>query len=155
MHHDIALCDVWPAVDPALSHSKLFKKGNVSDQHRKISTNIIKTVEQVKNEFIDRETLRLLPNRTRVAAKKNLKEQIEVKLEEKNAEKRMQLTRSLQLLNFLGTPFFFAEKWTKRTGSYIPLNEVLDSCEAIIEGQYEAIDHSRFTMIGSIDEIVK
>ncbi len=154
LHHDIALFNIWPAVDPQHSCSKLLKKRNVSDRHRKISTKIIKTVEQVKNEFIDRETLCLLSNRARVAAKKNLKKQIKSKLEENNAEERTQLTRSLQLMNFLGTPFFFAEKWTKRTGSYIPLKEVLDSCEAIMEGKYDDIEHSRFTMIGSIDEIV-
>ena len=108
---------------------------------------------QVKNEFIDKDTLWLLSNRARAAAKNRLKELIESRLEEKNADERKQLNRSLQLLYYLGTPFFFIEKWTNRNGAYIPLNEVLDSCKTILEGQYDDMDYSKFTMIGSLLEI--
>ena len=154
LHHEMAVFDVWPAVDPSYGFSKLLHREGVPARHREIATKVNNTVLEVKNEFIDRDTLLLLSNRARVAAKRRLIELIKNKLDEKNTAERKYLNRSLQLLYFLGTPFFFAERWTKRKGTYIPLNEVFDSCEAIMEGQYDDVDHSKFIMIGSLSEII-
>ena len=88
LHHGIALFDVWPAVDPAYCYSKLIDNESVSAEHREMATKVHDTVMQVKNEFIDKDILRLLSNRARAAAKERLKERFKTRLEEKSAEER-------------------------------------------------------------------
>jgi F0F1-type ATP synthase beta subunit len=54
------------------------------------------------------------------------------------------LARARKLQNFFGQPFFFAEPWTKRPGSYVSLADALEGCWAILDGQCDDLPVNAF-----------
>jgi F-type H+-transporting ATPase subunit beta len=63
------------------------------------------------------------------------------------------LARARKLQNFFGQPFFFAEPWTKRPGSYVSLADALDGCRAILDGECDDLPVDAFYFEGSLAEI--
>jgi F-type H+-transporting ATPase subunit beta len=59
------------------------------------------------------------------------------------------LARARKLQNFFGQPFFFAEPWTKRPGSYVSLADALDGCRAILDGECDDLPVDAFYFEGS------
>jgi len=63
------------------------------------------------------------------------------------------LARARKLQNFFGQPFFYAEPWTKRPGSYVSLADALDGCRAILDGECDDLPVNAFYFEGSLAEI--
>ena len=63
------------------------------------------------------------------------------------------LARTRKLQNFFGQPFFFAEPWTKRPGSYVSLADALEGCRAILDGECDDLPVNTFYFGGSLAEI--
>ena len=92
-------------------------------------------------------------NHAGAAAKRRLNETAPSKFSANHGDNGIALKRSLQVLRYLGTPFFCAERWTKRSGESVPLDQLLIDCEAILDGAYDELDMSGFAMIGSLAEV--
>ena len=65
------------------------------------------------------------------------------------------LARARKLQNFFGQPFFYAEPWTKRPGSYVSLADALDGCRAILDGECDDLPVAAFYFEGSLADIRK
>jgi F-type H+-transporting ATPase subunit beta len=60
--------------------------------------------------------------------------------------------RARRLERFLTQPLFVAESFTGRPGRHVPLEDTLAGCEAILAGQFDAVEERRLYMLGGIGE---
>jgi RNA polymerase sigma factor (sigma-70 family) len=63
------------------------------------------------------------------------------------------LERARKLQAFFSQPFFVAEPFTKRPGSYVTRADALRGCRQILDGQHDDLPTPAFYFTGSIDEI--
>ena len=63
------------------------------------------------------------------------------------------LERTRKLANFFTQPFFCAEPWTQRPGTYVPRAEALKTCVDILDGVHDDLPTGAFYVEGGIDEI--
>jgi F-type H+-transporting ATPase subunit beta len=114
---------IYPCVDPRTSRSKLLETKAVGDNHAAIA-------EVIK------EALTLL-------------------LDPALAETTDPLTlqRARKLANFFSQPFFCAEPWTDRPGSYESLKDALQGCREILDGTHDDLQVNDFYFKGGIEEI--
>jgi F-type H+-transporting ATPase subunit beta len=116
---------LYPCIDVLTSRSGLFETRAVSAEHAKIAERVkaALTLMWAGDGFANSET-------TDVA-----------------------LARARKLQNFFGQPFFFAEPWTKRPGSYVSLADALEGCRAILDGECDDLPVNAFYFEGSLAEI--
>jgi F-type H+/Na+-transporting ATPase subunit beta len=63
------------------------------------------------------------------------------------------LARAQKLQAFFSQPFFVAEPFTKRPGSYVSRADALRGCREILDGQHDDLPVDAFYFTGSIEEI--
>jgi len=63
------------------------------------------------------------------------------------------LARAQKLQAFFSQPFFVAEPFTKRPGSYVSRANALRGCREILDGRHDDLPVEAFYFTGSIDEI--
>ena len=61
-------------------------------------------------------------------------------MEELRPEARLTLQRAQRLDRFLTQPLFTTESFTEQSGRYVPLADTLAGCEAILAGEFDAVD---------------
>jgi F-type H+-transporting ATPase subunit beta len=122
---------LYPAVDPLESTSKLLSPGTVGQRHYRVARQV-------------RETL---------AHYRSLEDIISMLgLEELSADDQRIVHRARRLIRFLTQPFFVTEHFTGREGRLVSIEETLDGCEAILNGEFDAAPESAVYMIGGIDD---
>ncbi|PWU18420.1 MAG: hypothetical protein C5B48_14785 [Candidatus Rokuibacteriota bacterium] len=62
--------------------------------------------------------------------------------------------RASRLRRFFGQPFFIAEPYTKRPGSFVSRAAALSACAGILDGAYDDIPEQAFHFVGGIDEVL-
>jgi F-type H+-transporting ATPase subunit beta len=67
-------------------------------------------------------------------------------------EDRQTVRRAQRLERFLTQPLFTTESFTGLPGKYVPLEHTLAGCEAILAGEFDAVDERRLHMIGAVGE---
>jgi F-type H+-transporting ATPase subunit beta len=122
---------LYPAIDPLESHSKLLDPLIVGKEHFRVAKSV-------------KETL---------VAYKELQDIIAMLgMQQLSREDRLTVMRARKLEKFLTQPFMVTESFTGREGRSVPLADTIEGCRKILSGEMDAIDESRFYMIGSIDE---
>ncbi len=116
---------LYPAIDVLTSRSGLFETDAVSEEHARIAERVKSalTLMWAGNGFANSDA----PD--------------------------VALARARKLQNFFGQPFFFAEPWTQRPGSYVSLADALDGCRAILDGECDDLPVNAFYFAGSLAEI--
>ena len=66
---------------------------------------------------------------------------------------RVALERARKVQNFFGQPFFVAEPYTKRPGSYVSRADALRGCREILDGSHDDLPPEVFHFNGSIGDI--
>jgi len=61
--------------------------------------------------------------------------------------------RGRRLANYLAQPFFCAEPWTKRPGSYVSLATTLADCADILDGRHDDLPAETFYFGGTVAEL--
>lgn len=119
----LAKQQIYPAIDPLASTTRLLEAGHVSQEHLQVA----------------RQARQVLERAARMAAG------------EEPADAQLQgRARRIQL--FQSQPFFVAEPYTARPAKYVPLAETVRSYQAILQGQYDALPEESFRFIGAINE---
>jgi RNA polymerase sigma-70 factor (ECF subfamily) len=62
--------------------------------------------------------------------------------------------RARKLRRFFGQPFFVAEPYTKRPGSFVRRDDTIAACEAILEGAHDDVPEEAFSFTGGLDEVL-
>ena len=69
-------------------------------------------------------------------------------VEELNKEDRLIYARAQKLLNFMTQPFTVSEVFTGKKGEYVHIQETVDDCDRILNGDYDKVKPEAFYMIG-------
>lgn len=132
LSRDRAARALYPAVDPVASTSRLLDPAHVGERHYQVAMQVKQTIERYRQL-----------------------EDIIVMLgtEELRLEDRDVVRRARRLERFLTQPLFVTESFTGQPGRHVPLEDTLSGCEAILGGQFDAVDERRLYMIGTAAEI--
>jgi F-type H+-transporting ATPase subunit beta len=122
---------LYPSIDPLESHSKLLDPLIVGEEHYRVAKEVKEMLIQYK-ELQDIITMLGMQQLTR--------------------EDRLTVTRARKLEKFLTQPFFVTESFTGRQGKGVSLSDTIAGCKKILYGEMDAVDESRFYMIGTVDE---
>ena len=71
-----------------------------------------------------------------------------VGVDELPKEDQIDYKRAEKLLNFMTQPFTVGEAFTGKKGEYVPVNEAIEDCEALISGVYDKLGPADFYLIG-------
>lgn len=72
---------------------------------------------------------------------------------ELSSEDQLVYKRARKIRNFMTQRFFVAQNQSAQKGVYIPLKQVVDDLNGIIDGKYDHIPEEKFLFIGSVTEI--
>lgn len=132
LSREIAARSLFPAVDVIASSSKAMSADILGPEHYKIARDSRELLE----EYQELENLIQL-----------------IGEDELSLEKKLIIKRARSLTNFLTQPMFTAEKFTKQAGKFVKLKDTLDGVKKIISGYLDHIDHTKFYMIGSLEDL--
>lgn len=125
---------LYPAIDPLQSGSKMLMPHIVGKKHYQIA----------------REILKILANY------EELKDIIAMLgLEELSPEDRRTVYLARRLERFFTQPFFTTEQFTGHKGKTVGIEDALEGCERILNGEFDSFPESSLYMIGGIDEAKK
>lgn len=125
LSREVAKAKIYPAVDLRTSRSRLLETKAVGDEH----VGLAARVRQALTALWDTDDL---PDA---------------------AGDPVVLERSRKLANYFAQPFFVAEPYTHRPGTYVALEEALATCRDILEGRHDDIPERAFYFAGGIEEI--
>ncbi|MCV3733764.1 F0F1 ATP synthase subunit beta [Mycoplasma enhydrae] len=120
--------NLFPAFDPLASSSNSVDENIIGKRH----FNAIIEAKKVLNAY------------------KNLEDVILILgFDELDADSKITVKKALQLENFFTQNFFMTEQFTKAPGSYVPLEETVESVIRILEGKYIKQSPDIFSYVGS------
>ena len=134
LSRNLAAQGLYPAIDPLSSTSRLLDSVHVGQRHYDLALHVTETIERYR-ELEDIISM--------------------LGIEELSAEDQQSVRRARRLERFLTQPLFVTEAFTSHKGRRVPLEETLDGCTAILDGQFDDHDENALYMIGSIDEVAR
>ncbi|MBU1157198.1 MAG: F0F1 ATP synthase subunit beta [Proteobacteria bacterium] len=125
---------LYPAIDPLQSASSMLVPHVVGLRHFKVAQDI----------------------RSTLANYEELKDIIAMLgLEELSQADRKVVRRARRLERFLTQPFAVTGQFTGKEGKRVSLEQAIEGCRRILEGEFDDYSESALYMIGTIDEAVK
>ncbi|MDY0067763.1 MAG: F0F1 ATP synthase subunit beta [Steroidobacteraceae bacterium] len=122
---------LYPAIDPLASTSSLLSPAVVGERHYRVAGAV----------------------RAALAAYEDLKDIIAMLgLEELSEEDQRTVSRARRLERYLTQPFHVTEPFTGRPGATVPIDALLDDCEAILNDEYQDVSERSLYMIGALPE---
>ena len=122
---------LYPAIDPLGSSSKLLDPAVVGEDHYRIAREVRETIAHYRSL---EDIISMLG------------------LEELSVDDQRAVRRARRLIRFMTQPFCVTEHFTGKSGEIVPIEETLDGCRAILEGEFDEAPESALYMIGAIDE---
>ncbi len=131
LSREMASEGLYPAVDPLASSSTLLDPSIVGKRHYETAEKVRQTIEQYQEL---REIISLLG------------------IEELSASDRQAVGRARRLIRFLTQPFAVTSQFTGRKGASVSIEDTLDGCEAILNGEADDWEESALYMVGTLDD---
>jgi F-type H+-transporting ATPase subunit beta len=125
---------IYPAVDPLDSTSTILKPEILGDEHYDTATEVQEVLQRYK-ELQD--IIAILG------------------IDELSDEDRTAVGRARKIERFLSQPFFVAEQFTGREGTYVPVEESVRGFREILDGKHDELPESAFYLKGTIDQVVE
>jgi F-type H+-transporting ATPase subunit beta len=123
---------LYPAVDPLASTSRLLDPARVGERHYQVAMRVKQTFERYREV---RDIISM------------------VGMAELRGEDQQAVRRARRLERFLTQPLFTTESFTGQPGRFVTLEDTLAGCEAILGGEFDAVDESKLYMIGAASEV--
>lgn len=125
---------IYPAIDPLKSDSKMLVPHIVGEKHYNIAKRIKKTMAEYEE----------------------LKDIIAMLgMEELSEDDKNTVKSARKLEKFLTQPFFTTEQFTGKEGKLVELEDNIEGCRKILDGETKEISEDDLYMIGSIEEAKK
>ena len=128
---DIAALGIYPAVDPLASSSSILAPEVVGERHYRVA-NRVKEILQRYKELQD--IIAILG------------------LDELSEEDKITVSRARRVQRFLSQPMYVAEVFTGLPGVTTPVEETVDSFEALINGELDDLPEQAFLNVGGADD---
>ncbi len=134
LSRQISELGIYPAVDPLDSTSRILDPAIVGEKHY----NVAREVQQILQRY------------------RNLQDIIAILgMDELGEEDRLVVQRARKIQRFLSQPFFVAEAFTGRPGTYVKVEDTIKGFDMIIQGELDHIPEQAFFMAGGIDEVMQ
>jgi F-type H+-transporting ATPase subunit beta len=133
LSRQIAALGIYPAVDPLASTSTLLQPEVVGDRHYAVA----RRVQEVLQRY------------------KELQDIIAILgLDELSEEDRLTVNRARKVQRYLSQPFFVAEVFTGMSGIYVPVNETVESFDALVNGELDDVPEQAFLNVGNVETVL-
>ncbi len=128
-----AALGIYPAVDPLASTSNILAPDIVGERHYAVA----RRVQQVLQRY------------------KELQDIIAILgLDELSEEDRVTVNRARKVQRFLSQPFFVAEVFTGVPGIFVPIDETIESFEALVNGDLDTVPEQAFLNVGGVESVL-
>ena len=133
LDRNIAALEIYPAVDPLGSTSRMLDPLIIGNDHYETA----RQVQSILQRF------------------KELQDIIAILgMDELSDEDKLIVHRARRIRNFLSQPFDVAEKFSGIPGKFVPLSENIRSFKEILEGKHDNLPEEAFLYVGTIEEAV-
>jgi len=133
LSRDIVALGIYPAVDPLASTSTILAPEVVGDRHYTVA----RRVQEVLQRY------------------KELQDIIAILgLDELSEEDKVIVSRARKVQRFLSQPMFVAEQYTGQPGIYTPVEETVESFEALVNGEFDEIPEQAFLNVGGAESML-
>ena len=131
LSRDIAALGIYPAVDPLASTSTILDPMVVGERHYAVA----RRVQEVLQRY------------------KELQDIIAILgLDELSEEDRVTVDRARKVQRFLSQPMFVAKNFTGQDGIFTPVEETIESFEALVNGDLDHLPEQAFYMVGGASD---
>ncbi len=121
----------FPAVDPLTSTSRILNPDVIGQEH-------YDTTRQVKAVLQEYESLKDI-----IAI---------LGVDELSDDQKLTVSRARKLEKYLTQPMFVAQRFTGKTGKYVKIEDTVQGCQAILNGDCDDVPEQALAYIGTIDE---
>lgn len=132
LSRDLVQRGMYPAIDPLQSSSSNLDPVVVGKRHYEVSQSVMQHINKHH-------------------ALKRIVQVIGV--EELNKEDQFTFLRAEKLINFMTQPFHVSEVFTGKKGEYVTIEENVEGCAKIINGDFDHLKSEDFYMIGKVPRI--
>lgn len=134
LSRQIAALGIYPAVDPLASTSNILAPEIVGDRHYAVARQVQSVLQRYK-ELQD--IIAILG------------------LDELSEEDRVTVARARKIQRFLSQPMFVSKVFTGLDGIYVPIEETVESFEALIKGDLDHCPEQAFLNVGGAEGVLK
>ncbi len=125
---------IYPAVDPLDSTSRILKPEVVGQRHYDVARRVQETLQRYKDL---QDIIAILG------------------IDELSEEDKVTVSRARKVERFFSQPFYVAEQFTGIPGTYVPVDETVESFEKLIDGELDHVPEQAFFMQGGIEGVMK
>ncbi|PIE34903.1 MAG: F0F1 ATP synthase subunit beta [Ilumatobacter coccineus] len=133
LSRQVASLGIYPAVDPLASTSTILSPEIVGEHHYRVARGVQETLQRYK-ELQD--IIAILG------------------LDELSDEDRLTVSRARKIQRFLSQPFYVAKVFTGIDGEFVPVEETVESFEAILRGDLDDVPEQAFLNVGGVDQVL-
>jgi F-type H+-transporting ATPase subunit beta len=134
LSRQIAALGIYPAVDPLASTSNILAPEIVGDRHYAVARQVQAILQRYK-ELQD--IIAILG------------------LDELSEEDRITVSRARKIQRFLSQPMFVAEVFTGIPGIYVPVEQTVESFEALVKGDLDSAPEQAFLNVGAAEDVLR
>ncbi len=125
---------IYPAVDPLASTSNILAPEIVGDRHYQVA----RSVQAVLQRFRELQDIIAI-----------------LGLDELSEEDRVTVNRARKIQRFLSQPMFVAEVFTGVPGLFVPVQETVESFEALVNGDLDHVPEQAFLNVGGAESALE
>jgi len=133
LSRQVAALGIYPAVDPLASTSTILQPDVVGDRHYGVARGVQENLQRYK-ELQD--IIAILG------------------LDELSEEDRLTVSRARKIQRFLSQPFYVAKVFTGIEGEFVPVDETVESFEAILRGDMDEVPEQAFLNVGGVEQVL-
>jgi F-type H+-transporting ATPase subunit beta len=122
---------IYPAIDPLSSSSRILDPQYVGLEHYAVA----RQVQQILQRYRDLQDIIAI-----------------LGVDELSEQDKQIVHRARRIERFLSQPFFTAEVFTGKPGSFTPLKETVRSFKEIVEGKWDHLPEQAFMYVGTVEE---
>jgi F-type H+/Na+-transporting ATPase subunit beta len=128
----ISQLGIYPAVDPLDSTSRILDPRYIGEEHYRIA----QRVKEILQKYKDLQDIIAI-----------------LGIDELSEEDKVTVNRARRIERFLSQNMFVAEAFTGQPGSFVSMDETLESFRKLTEGEYDHIPEQAFFMCGGIEDV--
>jgi F-type H+-transporting ATPase subunit beta len=133
LSRQIAALGIYPAVDPLSSSSTILAPEIIGDRHY----NCARRVQEVLQRFNELQDIIAI-----------------LGIDELSEDDKVVVSRARKIQRFLSQPFFVGEKFTGVKGVYVPIEETVQSFEALVNGELDEVPEQAFFNVGGVESVL-
>ncbi|MEX1006767.1 MAG: F0F1 ATP synthase subunit beta [Acidimicrobiia bacterium] len=130
---EIAALGIYPAVDPLASTSNILAPEVVGERHYNCALRVTEVLQRYQ-ELQD--IIAILG------------------LDELSEEDKVIVARARKIQRFLSQPFFVGKVFTGLDGIYVPIEETVESFEALVNGELDDAPEQAFFNVGGVESVL-